>query len=125
MEEQFGLQNPTVRVRQKKAYCENWFLTHRGISGAQEEIEDGFFLRIIIKAFFDGLLLIFHTQEIFKSTTHNPGTHPTSLTMTSVPSPDGRIFIRMALFQQTKMKGDVADNLVSRHHCHCSEHTTD
>jgi hypothetical protein len=35
----------------------------------------------------------------------------------SVSSPDGWIFIAMALFQQTKMKGDVADNLVSRHHC--------
>jgi hypothetical protein len=29
MAEQFGLQNPTVRVRQKRAYCENWFLTRK------------------------------------------------------------------------------------------------
>ena len=35
----------------------------------------------------------------------------------SVPSPDGRIFIAATLFQQTKMKGDVANNLVSRGHC--------
>jgi hypothetical protein len=35
----------------------------------------------------------------------------------SVPSPDGRIFITTALFQLTKMKGDVTNNLVSRGHC--------
>jgi hypothetical protein len=40
-----------------------------------------------------------------------------------IPSPDGQIFIAMALFQQTKMKGDVADNLVSR--CHCSQRAAD
>jgi hypothetical protein len=70
-----------------------------------------------IKTFFDGILLIFHTQEIFKSKTHNPGPHPTSLTMISVPSSDCRIFIAMVLFQQTKMKSDVADSLISRRHC--------
>ncbi len=48
---------------------------------------------------------------------HNPpGLHPTSLTMMSIPSPDGWIFIATALFQQTKMMGDVTDNLFSRHH---------
>ncbi len=52
----------------------------RGILSAQDGIEDGFFL-LNIKAFLDGLLLIFHAQEIFKSTTHNPGPHPTSLFM--------------------------------------------
>jgi hypothetical protein len=35
----------------------------------------------------------------------------------SVPSPDGRIFITTAIFQQTKMKGDVTDHLISRIHC--------
>jgi hypothetical protein len=39
------------------------------------------------------------------------------LTMLFVPPPpDGQIFIAMALFQRMKIKGDVADNLVSRHH---------
>jgi hypothetical protein len=32
----------------------------------------------------------------------------------SVPSPDGQNFIPTALFQQTKMKGDLATNLISR-----------
>jgi hypothetical protein len=59
----------------------------------------------------------------FKSTTHNPDPHSTSLTMIFVPPYDGQIFIATTLFQQTKMKGNVADNLVSR--CHCSQHTTD
>jgi hypothetical protein len=53
-----------------------------------------------------------HVQETCKSTTHNPGPQPMSLTMISVPSPDGWIFIATALFQQTKMNGDVADNLL-------------
>jgi hypothetical protein len=66
----------------------------------------------------------FHAQEIFKSTTHNPGLHPTSLTMILYPPlTDSRIFIAMALFQQTKMKDDVANNLVSR--CHCSQLAAD
>jgi hypothetical protein len=34
----------------------------------------------------------------------------------SVPSPDSQIFIPTALFQQTKKKGGVANNLVSRRH---------
>ncbi len=34
-----------------------------------------------IKAFLDGILLIFHAQEIFKSTTYNPDLHPMNLTM--------------------------------------------
>jgi hypothetical protein len=38
-----------------------------------------------IKAFLDGILLIFHAQEICKSTAHNQGLHPMSLTMISVP----------------------------------------
>ncbi len=90
----------------------------KGILGVQDGIEDGTFSHNI-KACWDGILLIFHAQEIFifKSTTHNPGPHPTSLTMISVPSPDGCIFIPTVLLQQTKMKGNVADNLNSRHHC--------
>jgi hypothetical protein len=76
-----------------------------------------------IKAILDVILLIFHTQKTCKSTTHNPDPHPMSLTMTSVPSHDGPIFIATALLQQMKMKGDVANDLVSRHHC--SQRTTD
>jgi hypothetical protein len=90
--------------------------------GAQDGIEDGFFLRNI-KVFLDGILPLFHAQEACKSTTHNPGPHLTSLTMISVPSPDSRIFIATALFQQTKLKGNVADNLVSRPHH--SQHVAD
>jgi hypothetical protein len=63
-------------------------------------------------------LLIFHAQETCKRTTHNPGPHPTRLTMTSVPSYDGPIFITTALLQQSQMKGDVTDKLVSMHHHH-------
>jgi hypothetical protein len=70
-----------------------------------------------IKAFLDAILLIFHAQETCKSTTHNPGLHLTSLTMISLPSSDGQIFIAMVLFQQMKIKGYVTDNLVSKHHC--------
>jgi hypothetical protein len=67
-----------------------------------------------IKAFLDVILLIFHAQEIFKSTTHNPGPHPMKFDHDiSVPSPDRRIYIATAIFQQTKMKGNVADNLVN------------
>jgi hypothetical protein len=66
-----------------------------------------------IKEFLDVILLIFHTQETCKSTTHTPGLHPTSLIMTSVPSYNGPIFITTALLQQTKMKGDVLNNLSS------------
>jgi hypothetical protein len=40
-----------------------------------------------------------------------------------VVSPDSRIFIAKALIQQTKMKGNVADVLISR--CHRSQCTTD
>jgi hypothetical protein len=86
---------------------------------AQDGIEDGFFLQNI-KAFLDGL---FHTQEIFKSTTHNRSAPHKFDHDISVPSPDSRIFIAMALFQQTKMKGDVADNIVSM--CHCSQCVAD
>jgi hypothetical protein len=41
----------------------------------------------------------------------------------TVLSLDSRIFIAAELFQQTKMKGYVTDNLVSRHHC--SQRATD
>jgi hypothetical protein len=78
------------------------------------------FFKRNIKAFFDGL---FHAQEIFKSTTHNQSAPHQFDHDISIPSPDGRIFMVTALFQQAKMKGDVADNLVSR--CHCSQRTTD
>jgi hypothetical protein len=63
----------------------------------------------------DGILLIYHAQETCKSTTHHPGPYPTSLTMISIPSPDGPIFIAMAFFQQMKTKDDVANNIVSRY----------
>jgi hypothetical protein len=35
----------------------------------------------------------------------------------SIPSPDSQIFIATALFQQTKRKGDVSNNLDSRGNC--------
>ncbi len=69
----------------------------------KDGITDGFFLRNI-KAFLDGILLIFHAQETCKSTTHNPGLHPKSLTMTSIPSHDNPIFITTALLQHMKMR---------------------
>jgi hypothetical protein len=40
-----------------------------------------------------------------------------------LPSPNDWIFIATALFQQMKMKGNVADNLVSMRDC--SQHATD
>ncbi len=56
-------------------------------------------------------------------TTHNQGWHPRNLTMTSAPFHNGPIFITMALLQQTKMKGDIVNNLISRHHH--SQHAAD
>jgi hypothetical protein len=76
-----------------------------------------------IKAILDVVLLIFHAQETCKSTTHNPGLHPTSLTMASVTSHDGQIFITTAILQQAKMKGSVANDLIRRDHC--SQHAAD
>jgi hypothetical protein len=73
-----------------------------------------------IKTFLDGL---FHAQEISKSTTHNQSAPHEFDHDISVPSPDGQILIAMALFQQTKMKGDVTNNLVNwRQH---SQHAAD
>jgi hypothetical protein len=67
--------------------------------------------------------LNFHVQEIFKSTTHNPGLHPTSLTMI-YPYPHLTAnFHHNGAFSTDKMKGDVANNLVSR--CHCSQLAAD
>jgi hypothetical protein len=40
------------------------------------------FFYVISRHFLDGF---FHTKEILKSTTHNPGPHPRSLTMILVP----------------------------------------
>jgi hypothetical protein len=80
---------------------------------AQDGIEDGLFLRNI-KAFLDGIWFIFHALETCKSTTHNPGSAPTSFTMKSVPSHNGLIFIMMALLQQTKMKGNASEDILSR-----------
>jgi hypothetical protein len=46
-----------------------------------------------------------------------PAPHKFAHEFWTPPPPDSWIFIAMALFQRTKMKGDVADNLVSRRHC--------
>jgi hypothetical protein len=83
--------------------------------GEQDGIEDGIILRNI-KAFLDGIWLIFHAQETCKSTTHNPGPHPTSFTMKSVPSHNGPIFITTALLQQIKMKGNTSEDILGRGH---------
>jgi hypothetical protein len=74
----------------------------RGILGVQDGIERLFIFFGNIKAFLDGLLLIFHAKETCKSTTHNPAPHPMSLTMITVLSHDGPIFITAAIFQLTK-----------------------
>jgi hypothetical protein len=76
-----------------------------------------------IKAFSDVILLIFHAKETCKSTTHNPGPHPTNLTMNSIPTHDGPISITTAILQQTKMKGNATDNLLSR--CYYLQHAAD
>jgi hypothetical protein len=80
---------------------------------AQDGIEDGLFF-CNIKAFLDGIWFIFHSLEICKSTTHNPGPHPTSFTMKSVPSRNSLIFIMMALLQQKKMKDNASEDILSR-----------
>ncbi len=94
----------------------------RGILGVQYGKEYGFFLHNV-KALLVGILLTFNTQETYKCPTHNPGLHPRSLTMTSVPSHGGPIFNTTALLQLMKMKGGVANDLISRHHC--SQHAAD
>ncbi len=112
-----NMNNPTVTSHIPHFWRGIWAKC-RGIFGAQVGIEDVFLH--YIKAFLDGILLIFHAWETSKSTIHNPDPPPASLTMISLLIPDGQIFIATVLFQQTKMKGDVADNLVSRcHHSWC------
>jgi hypothetical protein len=95
----------------------------RGISGVQDGIDDGFFLTKYQGIFGWNIAHIPGPRDLQE---HNPQSRSTPHEFdhdTSIPSPDGRIFIATALFQQMKMKADVADNLVSR--CHCSQHAAD
>jgi hypothetical protein len=101
-----NVNTPTV-TSQIPQFLEQYLSTMLGYLGVQDGIEDGILLPNM-KAFLDGL---FHTQEIFKSTTHNRSAPHEFDHDISAPSPDGQMFMATALFQQAKTKGDVADNL--------------
>jgi hypothetical protein len=56
------------------------------------------------KVFLDEIMLMFHTQEICKSTSHSQGLHPTSLTMTSVPPLMAPFSLQWQYFDRQKFR---------------------
>jgi hypothetical protein len=86
-----------------------------GISGVQDEIEDGFVY--VISWYFWIEYCSYSMPKRFAK--HNPqplpAPHEFDHDISTLPRrPD---FHHTALYQQRKMKGGVAEDLVSRHHC--------